>query len=38
MTCSRIGRGAILLVAVLGTSAAYGDSVCERGFRDTTGA
>ena len=37
MTSARIGRGAILLFAALGTSAAYGDSVCVEGFRDTPG-
>ena len=38
MTCARIGRGAFLLIAALGAFPAYGDGVCERGFRDTTAA
>ena len=38
MTCARIVRGAFLLVAALGASAAHGDSECVGGFRDTTAA
>jgi len=38
MTCARIVRGAFLLAAALGASAAYGDAECVRGFRDTTAA
>jgi hypothetical protein len=38
MTCARIVRVAFPVLAALGASTANGDSVCERGFRDTTAA
>jgi hypothetical protein len=38
MTFERILRGAVLLAAAIGASAAYADGVCVKGYRDTTAA
>src|SRR5512145_257245 len=38
MTCPRLLRGALLLAAAIGASAAYGDGECVKGYRDTTAA